>query len=539
MGVPRVCWGFFRLFRVKGHGEWGRSMGCHRSVAARLWAALACACVFACACGSEVGVLPGTSELVAGAAGSASAQVLPELGCYPATESVGDCGRSADCEDGKRCVFDSAASFVDRAPVPLTCGEPIGTRAALARCTQGSDCQTGLCALTGVCLEPCRHTQDCAEARHCRPVEARFDDALGPVMACVRPLILPDTVALTVSPKDNALSKGVSTVWVPGAMEPSIVFVQGGCGAGLDVLKLHSLDLGRDLYDRLLLQRGQRAENTVLHDGSSLAALIFPNNPALPPSRLGLTLSLGAATRQQAEVVVAARAPGLGVLDLNVFYVGGGADVVDGGFKPGEPRVTSLLTNLDRRLRTLGLSLGRVREHDVVGALREELSVLDVPKRQVGEVQVEGRPQRLDELFRLSAGVDSAGINVFIIREMGDYLGIAGGIPGLLGLHGTDRSGVALAADMLGDLPTGDVVLLHEIGHFVGLFHTTESSGAVLDPLLDTPRCDLTADSNSDHLLSSDECAGHGGENLMFWSGTGTSLTKQQVTVMASSVLFR
>ena len=109
----------------------------------------------------------------------------------------------------------------------------------------------------------------------------------------------------------------------------------------------------------------------------------------------------------------------------------------------------------------------------------------------------------------------------------------------MLGLHGTARSGVALAIDPMGDLEDGDLVLLHEIGHFLGLFHTTESSGTVLDPLADTVECTSAEDKDEDHELSTDECWDEGADNLMFWTGSGALLTKQQIAVMASSVLLR
>jgi hypothetical protein len=190
-------------------------------------------------------------------------------------------------------------------------------------------------------------------------------------------------------------------------------------------------------------------------------------------------------------------------------------------------------------MRTFGMSVGQIREFDVVGALREELSVLEVPARMVGERRIEGRPKRLDELFRLSAGLDTPGLNIFLIRDMSSYIGIAGGIPGVLGLHGTPRSGVALAIDQMGELDDGDLVLLHELGHFLGLFHTTESSGTVLDPLADTSECTSAEDKDGDSELSTDECWDEGADNLMFWTGSGALLTKEQIAVMASSVLLR
>ncbi|MEY4515434.1 MAG: hypothetical protein RLZZ450_7556, partial [Pseudomonadota bacterium] len=415
---------------------------------------------------------------------------VPPLGCFDSVASLGSCARRSDCDASSRCVFDSTMPVDDRMPVALHCAAPVGSRVALQACTKGSDCQSGLCALTGVCLEPCLLSEDCAENQSCRPVEVRTDDAsLQPVMACTHRLVLPADVDILTSPRGFELRRGGNEVPVPGATNPGLVYVQGDCDRSLDVLTVRSLDLGRDVYDRAQLATGKRSENTILHDGSALAALMFPNNPALLPSASGLRLGVRSPTAQHVEVVLASRAQGAGILDLNMFYVGGGAELEEGGFHPGERRVAAMLENLDKRLRTFGMSVGTVREFDVVGALREELSVLEVPRRKVGDREVEGRPKRLDELFKLSAGLDTPGLNVFLIRDMSSYVGIAGGIPGVLGLHGSSRSGVALAIDQMGELGDADLVLLHELAHYLGLFHTTESSGTVLDPLEDTVEC--------------------------------------------------
>jgi hypothetical protein len=465
---------------------------------------------------------------------------VPSLGCFDSVASLGSCARRTDCAPSQHCVFDSTVPMDDRMPVSLHCAEPIGARGGLQTCEQGSDCQSGLCALTGVCLEPCLLPEDCAESQSCRPIEVRTGSAsLQPVMACAHRLVLPADVEILTSPRGFELRRGSDDVPVPGTTNPGLVYVQGECERSLDLLTVRSLDLGRDVYDRGQLALGKRSENTVLHDGSALAALMFPNNPALAPSASGLRLGVRSPTAQHVEVVIASRAPGAGILDMNMFYVGGGTEVEEGGFHPGERRVKSMLANLDGRLRALGMSLGTLHEFDVVGTLREELSVLDVPRHKVGEREVEGRPQRLEELFTLSAGLDTPGLNVFLIRDMGSYVGIAGGIPGVLGLHGTGRSGVALAIDQLGDLADADLVLLHELGHFLGLFHTTESSGTVLDPLADTVECTSAQDKDEDRELSTDECWDEGADNLMFWTGSGTLLTKQQIAVMASSVVLR
>ncbi|HEX5657789.1 MAG TPA: hypothetical protein VFX59_11370, partial [Polyangiales bacterium] len=465
-------------------------------------------------------------------------QRVPELGCFEDIPSPGSCQRSADCaEPALRCVHDQQAQNVDRGAAPLRCGTPVGARAAHALCSQGSDCESGLCALTGVCVEPCLSDEDCGLSDACRPVETRLGNtALQPVMACTRALVLPDDVAVSYAPRGYELGKGRDALSIPGADTNALVYVQGECGKSLDLLTLRSNDLGRTVYDRDGLRDGKRQENTILHDGSALAALVYPNNPLLTAMTTGLQLGVRSGNAQHAESVTLSRPRGRGVLDLNLFYVGGGSELEKGGFHPGDKRVREMLQVFDERLHAMdGLALGAVHEFDVVGALREELAVLDVPRRKVGDREIEGRPERLEELFRLSAGLETPGVNVFIIGDMGDYIGIAGGIPGPLGLHGTERSGLALAADLMGDMVGADQVLLHEIAHYLGLFHTSESSGSILEPLADTPECDKSFDSNEDGVLGTDECEGHGAENLMFWTGPGVLLSPQQIDVFASS----
>lgn len=156
----------------------------------------------------------------------------------------------------------------------------------------------------------------------------------------------------------------------------------------------------------------------------------------------------------------------------------------------------------------------------------------------------------LATLFSLaSPTVD--GVHLFLVdgfAEGGGILGIDGSIPGPSGLPGSINSGAAMVS---GDIGAGNCTALepdvancgsdlagyiaaHEIGHWLGLYHTTEWYGGQFDPLGDTPSCACDACAPSTErswcgdeyyapqmspywCLSSGETCG-GGDNLMFWA---------------------
>ena len=108
--------------------------------------------------------------------------------------------------------------------------------------------------------------------------------------------------------------------------------------------------------------------------------------------------------------------------------------------------------------------------------------------------------------------------------------------------------------------------LLHELGHFVGLAHTSEADGRVFDVLDDTPRCEAArydgretsrvdvpaeAEGNdeverdtADGVVDERECAdGGGADNVMFWTSEVDvgpwTLTPEQAWVLRRHPLFR
>ena len=94
--------------------------------------------------------------------------------------------------------------------------------------------------------------------------------------------------------------------------------------------------------------------------------------------------------------------------------------------------------------------------------------------------------------------------------------------------------------------------LTHEIGHALGLFHTTEApvlvqplrdgTHVIHDQLADTPACPENADLNHDGSLSAAECGAFDGSNLLFWDAAGRGgvhLTPEQSAAIERSALVR
>ena len=143
----------------------------------------------------------------------------------------------------------------------------------------------------------------------------------------------------------------------------------------------------------------------------------------------------------------------------------------------------------------------------------------------------------------VSQGASDA-VNLFFIEdyagnEWSGVLGNAAGIPGSMGIANAwngvlnsltaHASGSTLDAQLLGETAA------HEMGHQLGLFHTTEQGGTSFDILSDTAECPKSSmDNDSNGQMSAEECEGYGGENVMFWtawSSSSRSAGKKQETL--------
>lgn len=163
------------------------------------------------------------------------------------------------------------------------------------------------------------------------------------------------------------------------------------------------------------------------------------------------------------------------VFDLDIYIAGNLQAGLSASTAQGHSDMVALLSQIQSYWTAHGLSIGQVVYHDISS------QYLNIADRDV-----------LAQMFaNETSQVGRAGaLAIFFVRDLlgGNAVGISGGIPGAMGLPGTGGSGVALAwqsgrMDMNGD------ILAHELGHFVGLYHVTETDGSLNDVVDDTLQC--------------------------------------------------
>ena len=172
-------------------------------------------------------------------------------------------------------------------------------------------------------------------------------------------------------------------------------------------------------------------------------------------------------------------------------------------------------------LETILTRLVDIANSNAINMTLLPVTVIDDPR--FAEVSFDFLDPTTAELVNMG---EAEAVNLFFLDSFsgpngGAILGVAGGIPGTQGIT-SSFNGVLTNALALHGGPTEFYtrntaqISFHEMGHHLGLYHTTEGDFSFNDVLDDTPNCEQAADDDNDNGLADiDECPD--ASNPMFW----------------------
>lgn len=234
-------------------------------------------------------------------------------------------------------------------------------------------------------------------------------------------------------------------------------------------------------------------------------------------------LDVQTSARETCFYIIPTSSPGTR-LDVNFYLVG--VDGVTANNAESDRDMRTLIDSVSRIYGNMGISIDKVRFLELSSGDTSRFSVIR-DFNDIFELVTRSRDpgSSADELLS---------VNVFLIKDFQvsqapGLLGVSLGLPGAQGIHGSNGTGLVFTSVNLRQSPADlGQTMAHEIGHFLGLRHTTEHGGDSHDPISDTPRC-----SNPERGPS---CAD--AENFMFPFSLG-GVNQTQTTEGQSFVLRR
>jgi hypothetical protein len=268
---------------------------------------------------------------------------------------------------------------------------------------------------------------------------------------------------------------------------------------------------------------------------SGVASLSVPQNDrpeslAMPAGKWRLVFA-GAGTNPRAKVRIQTSSDGAfhgGRLHLRIHVPeglrmpGSGGALVSAASAPKNPAMVARVDGFFSLLSSkLGIERGKVTFHDAPAGHRmvESYEALEKASAEL----TKGQPEEQAVHLLLTNSILG-----------GEALGYSTGIPGAASAMGTTMALVlsAFYDDM--DQPEADAFTwLHEIGHFVGLNHTSEADGKAFDLLLDTGECRVDRTTGSAARCPDDGNLMSTGQN----DGTA-SVTRGQKAIYLGSPLY-
>ena len=167
--------------------------------------------------------------------------------------------------------------------------------------------------------------------------------------------------------------------------------------------------------------------------------------------------------------------PEAGLIDFDFYFVPGIG--LTASTAPTDPNFIAFVDALDSVLAGADLGIRELRYFDTYGSNYNDI---------YGDEEIQ-------DLFREGNTSSDRRLNVFFVDELEvpgfPLYGIASHIPGPALASGSAQSGVIMVSGFInqGDAWSAAILAGHEIGHYLGLYHTSEDGGVYHDPLNDTP----------------------------------------------------
>jgi hypothetical protein len=220
--------------------------------------------------------------------------------------------------------------------------------------------------------------------------------------------------------------------------------------------------------------------------------------------------------------------------------------VLEVGIAVDEAAVDRALGEVGRIWRAAGIEVREPLRLRVDGAEAQALGRVEVDPALASDSPMVARA------LALSARAPADALSLVLVGDVAvagpgyPIWAVAGGIP-VPPVSGTPRSGVVVSAVLLERDPLfAGQVMAHEMGHALGLYHTTEGEldggEAIGDQIDDTTGCPASADLGpQDGMLDAQECDPFDTSNLMFWTAVrgATALTPGQAAIARRSALAR